>query len=324
MRLDAILLATMCAAAAGGCALLEDPDAAARRRMADSADVVSGVRGYVDWCVDSRIGGRDPSASMPRFLDFAENAGRWRFRFNPEFWARDVDFSCASPWNDRFRGQRAGTAVSSVHIVFANHYPFSPGTKLAFIGCDGSVHLRTYLSGTRVADTDLMVGLLDRPLPPTVRPASILPDDYADYIGDAADLPAATFDQEEKLMVTELWRIPTLPGAKSMSSRNMMFKPVMPKVAEGDDAAVKAAAERLKRRERRAAFYEPLVTGDSGNPCFMIVGREPVLLYTVLSGGPGSGPALQKLRAPLQEAMDRMAPGHSLRVFDFRRLASGE
>ena len=312
------------ALAAGGCMLGGDADLSARRRIAEAPDLVTGVREYVDWCVDSRLAGCSPDGSLPRFLDYAENAKRWGFKSNPRFWARGVDFSCVSPWNDRFRNQRGGTAISSVHIVFANHYPFSPGTKLAFIGCDGSLHLRTYLSGMRVADTDLMVGLLDRPLPPTVHPASILPDDYADYIGNAADLPAVTFDQEEKLLVTELWQIPTAPDAKSMMSRNMKFKPAMPEDAADDPAKARAAEERLKRRAKRAEFYEHLITGDSGNPCFMIVGREPILLYTIFSGGPGSGPAIHKLRGPLQEAMDKMAPGHKLRVFDFRRLASGE
>lgn len=303
--------------------LVGDSDADARRRIAEAPDVIAGVREYVDWCVDSRLAGRSPSESLPRFLDYEANARRWSFAFNPRFWARGVDFSCASPWNDRFGSQRAGTAVSSVHIVFANHYPFTPGTKIAFIGCDGVVYLRSYLSGIRVEGTDLMVGLLDRPLPPSVHPAAILPDDYADYIGNAADLPAATFDQEEKLLVTELWQIPSAPNAKSMMSRNMKFRPAMPKDAADDPVKAKAAEARLKRRAKRTEFYEQLITGDSGNPCFMIVGREPILLYTVYSGGPGSGPALQKLRVPLQEAMDKMAPGHKLRVFDFRRLVSG-
>ena len=323
MKLSRIFAVVSCAALAmGGCTHFTDQDAAARRRIAESPDVVAGVREYIDWCVDSRLKGRSAEESLPRFLDYTDNAPRWHFSFNPKFWAGDVDFSCVSPWNDRFRNQRAGTAISSVHIVFANHYPFTPGTKLSFIGSDGSLHVRSYLSGVRVAGTDLMVGLLDRPLPPTVRPAAILPDDYADYIGNAADLPAVTFDQEEKLIVTELWQIPSSPEATNMMSRNMKFKPAMPKGAAGDPKEVQAFEERLKRRAKRAEFYEHLITGDSGNPCFMIVGREPILLYTVHGGGPGSGPALQKLRGPLQAAMDSMEPGHALRVFDFGKLAT--
>ena len=306
------------ALAAGGCALLESPDARARRAIAESADAVSGVRGYVEWCVDHRLAGRDAEASMPRFLDYAAGASAWRFRHNPDFWAKDVDFSCASPWNDRFRGQRAGTLVSAVHIVFANHYPFTPGTKLVFLGRDGSMHWRSYLSGVRVAGTDLMVGLLDRPLPPSVRPAAILPDGYERYIGDGGGLPVATFDQEEKLIVAELWPIPKAPEALSMMSRNMKFKPSIPE--PDGPAAAEAAEKRLKIHAKRAEFYEHLVTGDSGNPCFLIVGNEPVLLYTVFTGGPGSGPALHKLRAPLQAAMDVLSPGYSLREFDFEGL----
>jgi hypothetical protein len=37
-------------------------------------------------------------------------------------------------------------------------------------------------------------------------------------------------------------------------------------------------------------FYEPLIKGDSGNPSFVLVRGEPVLLETHQMGGAGSGP----------------------------------
>ena len=37
-------------------------------------------------------------------------------------------------------------------------------------------------------------------------------------------------------------------------------------------------------------FYEDLIKGDSGNPSFVLVRGEPVLLETHTSGGAGAGP----------------------------------
>ena len=37
-------------------------------------------------------------------------------------------------------------------------------------------------------------------------------------------------------------------------------------------------------------FYEALITGDSGNPSFVLVRGEPVLLETHYTGGAGAGP----------------------------------
>ena len=295
--------------------MLPDGDAAARRRFAAYADPVEGMRGYIAWSVDSRLAGRSPEKSWSRF-DGYPAASADRLAFNRDFWALDVDFSCVSPWNDRFRSQRAGTAVSPVHVVFANHFQLSPGTRVYFVGTDGKLYYRRYLAGLRVGETDLMVGLLDSPLPPAVRPAAILPDDYAAYIGNADKLPVVTFDQKERALVQELWPISTAPESNGMSSRNLKFSSGWHSVG----AAVPEPPELAEARERRARFYDHLVKGDSGNPCFLLVGREPILLYTVFSGGPGAGPALQKLRVQLQNAMDRLRPGYTLRTFDFSAL----
>ena len=57
--------------------------------------------------------------------------------------------------------------------------------------------------------------------------------------------------------------------------------------------------------------------GDSGNPAFLIVDNQPILLYCLFRGGYGSGPALHLYRREIQAAMDELCPGYTLETFDF-------
>ena len=59
-----------------------------------------------------------------------------------------------------------------------------------------------------------------------------------------------------------------------------------------------------------------IVAGDSGNPAFLLIGNEPVLLYCLLSGGVGHGPALHRYRREIQAAMGALCPGYRLESFD--------
>ena len=62
----------------------------------------------------------------------------------------------------------------------------------------------------------------------------------------------------------------------------------------------------------RGAFARRIVSGDSGNPVFLLVGKEPVLVYCLHTGGGGGGPAVHALRIAIQAAMDALAPGYRL------------
>ena len=245
------------------------------------------------YSVDGRIEGKNPAASLKRFLNYGGEAAKaGQFTPNPDFWAKGVDFSCASMWNSQSGSTRAGTAVSPRHVVFAAHYPISPGTRISFMGTDGAVHTRTLKAANRVSSTDLMVGALDKDLPQSVHPAFVLPADYERYIGNGTGLPTVTFDYEEKALVADLNGIRRGRGSESAGSHF----PV-------------SATRRL--------FGEPLIVGDSGNPCFLVINEDVILLYTVMSGGPGGGPALHGLRLILQNEMDFLAPGFRLKEYDF-------
>ena len=252
--------------------------------------------------VAQRIAGADPAKCLCRFLDYPPDKGKLGFPRclfqdpfppNPDFWLKDVDFSCVSPWNDSCGALRAGTLISKRHIVCAAHFALRKGVRILFTDNDVGV-CPCHIAATKVIDgTDIQVAALDADVTPNIRPARILPDDYATYIGNGKGLPVVTFNQHEEAFLTELTAISTNATSRFQGSR--------------------APADKS-----RTAFRKPIVVGDSGNPAFLLVGKEPILLYCLKYGGSGSGPALHRYRREIQAAMDELCPGHKLESFDFK------
>ena len=58
------------------------------------------------------------------------------------------------------------------------------------------------------------------------------------------------------------------------------------------------------------------MSGDSGNPAFLIVGRELVLVETHSTGGPGAGPYYGDavVQEKLKAVMAEMDPAHTFRT----------
>lgn len=248
--------------------------------------------------VDKRLQGADRALGQSRFANYPRSATRGEFRPNSAFWLKDVDFSCASPWNSD-RGQlKAGTLISKRHIIFAKHFPIEKGSRIVFIGTDGSI-CPLYVDAVKEIDqSDIAIGLLNAEVTPGVSPAKILPTDYAKYIGNGNGLPTVSFTQGEKACVNDLNAIATNAVSRYMTSR----KPT---------------------DSRRIQFRDKLIIGDSGNPVFLIVGNEPILLYCLKTGGAGGGPAIHRYRNEIQQAMDELCPGYKLEEFDFSKIAGG-
>lgn len=241
------------------------------------------------------MAGADPAVALNRFVDYAANGPKDMFTANTNFWARDVDFSCASPWNSAHGRLRAGTLISKRHILFAKHYPLPVGTRIVFVGDNGGVCPLRLAATKSLAQTDIMIGLLNYEVTPNVHPAKILPADYETYIGDGKGLPVVTLNQQEQAFVTELNAI---PRDAEMGRR--------------DAAPTLLSSRPPPEGSRRALFRKPIVVGDSGNPAFLVVGRAPVLLYCLWYGGAGSGPSVHRYRGEIQQAMDELCPGYKL------------
>ncbi len=139
---------------------------------------------------------------------------------------------------------------------------------------------------------DLTVGLLDSDVPTNrISFARVLPDNYADYIRTGERLPAIRLDQEEKALVGDVWRVTSQSG-KAFTS-----------------CAVPVDATRF-------AFYERIVLYDSGNPCFLWINGQPVLLTVWTRGGPGSGTSVTAFKNDINQLMSDLGGGYQLTEID--------
>ncbi len=247
--------------------------------------------------VDLRLTNAEASVSLERFVDYPSGANRDQFIPNPKFWAKGVDFSCASPWNSAGGAQRAGTLISKRHIVFAKHFPLWKGVRIVFVDNEGRVCPCTVEGTKTIGKSDIAVGVLNADVTPNIHPAKILPDDFARFIGDGNGLPLVKFNQKEQLLLSGLCYVPT-NGLPTRTVFNYAYED----------------GQRLK-------FDGRIVSGDSGNPSFLLVGDRLILMYCIQGGG-GTGPALHLYRREIQKAMDDLCPGYKLEAFDFSTLCT--
>lgn len=235
---------------------------------------------------------------LNRFVDFEKNAAELKFVENPDFWARDADFSALSVWNDATkdmwgggceRRNLAGVAISPRHVLCSHHYGIPTGTTLYFLGPKSGVVGRKVVASDCVAQvTDLRVCLLDEDLPRDITPLKTLPENYADYLGDGKGLKSATMNQYRELIVQQLAAIP------STENRTRLLSAMKPKEAED------------------AAKYKSIISGDSGCPRFLIINGEPILISLMWHGGSGSGVFIPHFRREIQNTMNRLAKGCEL------------
>ena len=178
---------------------------------------------------------------------------------NPESWATGVDFSCTSVWNDSANYQYGdpATLLSPQHVLLAKHVRSPIGRCYTFQDTNGFRCVRTLIATQGIDRTDMEIGLLDNALPSTFVPARLLPVGYEQYLGSGTFLPVLHMDQERKSLVQEFPRLPSFDRRYTEIFCNR------------------------GHTSRRLEFYEALVGGDSGSPCFLLLGNQRVLIYAV-------------------------------------------
>ena len=263
--------------------------------------------------VDARLAGKTPATALPYFLGYpalVSGPQTNALAANPGCWAADVDFSCESPWNDEAKNRKSGTLVSPIHMLLANHHkPPDPGTNFWFRAPDGAVHVRSIQAKQRIVstpDTDLVVALLDAPLPPSIAPAKILPENFREHLGSGLGLPAVSLDQEGKILVSEIVELST------------------DEIPEQDLPSL--ATSRVPFDPTRATFYETLVAGDSSNPKFLQLEDQPILLSIHWMEN-HAGASIRRYADLIDSAMTNLSPhlGYRLETVDldrFRKLPS--
>ncbi len=208
---------------------------------------------------------------------------------NPSCWAASLDLTGISPWNQAHAQLRAGTLISPRHIAFARHYPLSttPGNnQIAFV-TDQDVTVIRQVVGVAYPAADIGIGVLDADVPPSIAFYKVLPRDWNTYFLRSRGLPMLHLDQEEKALVRDMQQLTT-------RSANCWHT--------------------LPTDPLRRAFAEDVIGGDSGNPAFLLIGGEPILMLTHHTTA--YGPFYGRYHDEVNMAMTQLGGGYQLTELD--------
>jgi len=244
--------------------------------------------------VDDRIDGLNATTAKPIFT--TQNHTTSTYVRNSGCWASDLDLTPISPWNSTGGATRAGTLISPRHVIFCEHYNFHPsvGATIRFVASDGTVVNRTINALETHPDytpfyPDITIGLLDSDVPASIGFVKILPQNWANYLPSLSSsykLPCLVLDQEEKALISCLYSLNT--------SANFL----------------------TPTQSARFAFYEKIIGGDSGNPAFLIIDDELVIITVWTFGGAGGGTSILYHKDAINTMMATLGGGYSLTEID--------
>ena len=210
------------------------------------------------------IGYTDPAGTL--------EGGGFNALRSDNFWGKDIDFTAVSVWNNEGYGsagsedfrKRAATAITRRHVVMAKHFPIAASQVVYFSDSNGTWISRTIEAVANHASADITVGVLDEDLPETVTPVKVVPSNINTYfrrntstqlISDFFRPIVVGFDFEKKGLLMEL---------NNANDASNLFR----FLAAG---SIPSPFSNLS---------EALGSGDSGNPCFLIIDGEAILIGT--------------------------------------------
>lgn len=223
---------------------------------------------------------------------------------NTKCWAYPLDLTSISPWNSVGHTRRAGVLISPRHAVWARHYSMRVNTTLRFVDKHNNVVERKIMKErslpadghTFLHGYDLVVGMLDRDVPSSISFSKVLPRNLT-TVRPPYNLRVPVFDTdfEEKALVADLsYESGTMVGLK-------------PPLASS----------------YRYTLYEQKIVGDSGNPVFLVIDNQLVLLFVLTYGGAGSGTSISHHYDAINKIMKDMGSSYQLTEIDLTGYTAG-
>ncbi len=236
---------------------------------------------------------------------------------NTNCWAYGFDLTCVAAYNSYMYQaltnccahgsdccsyskptRMGGTLISPRHIVFAHHFYPANGTELRFVANNNTVIARVLSNSVPIGGTDIRIGVLDSDVPTNlITFAKVLPSNLTNYFPNSLypissnSIPALCLDQDENALESDI----------STVFHHISFV---------------APVEATRRR-----FYEAKISGDSGQPAFMILNGQLVLLTVWTSGGGGTGFFMTAYLSQIDSAMAALGGGYSLTPVDLSPFA---
>ena len=254
--------------------------------------------------VDDRLVGIDPPNDTWRFVDFFRNASNGVFVVNTNLWCKGVDLSCVSVWHREeysyeTRGTQTATAVTRRHVLISNHWN---SNQYRFCDTNGNVFVREH-DRRVVIHGDTLLARLTVPLPESIVPAKLLPDDYAGYLTTGKYVPSICVNEMQQVVVGDIESLDT--------------------EINGYQHYGKVAATNVVT-EFRERIRSSVNIGQSSSPVFLMMGNTPILLLlkhlgvSPIQWNPTWGPSLPHFVDKIQRAIDSWegAGAYSLDVVD--------
>lgn len=201
---------------------------------------------------------------------------------NPNVWTGAYDLTGIMQQNTTggSTGRRGATLISPRHVYMAKHYPVAVGATITWVAADNTLVQRTLTAVESVpnvlyegnisgdiyyASPDIQIGLLNSDVPGTIKHYKILPVNWREYL--------TTYTNSE---------IPIIVGAQQGRIYQRWWKYADNAIRYGVPEGQEIAGIRHVLADRASA---EIIVGDSGQPLFLPVNSELVLLACHYSSG---------------------------------------
>jgi hypothetical protein len=224
--------------------------------------------------------------------------------WNPNRWCLGLDYTCRAVWNSwawanvvagspgAIPPQMAGTMVTPQHVLFSAHYnPLGTMNPLTirFVDHNNVCYTRRILGGARMGDPfsqgfnyDVALGVLDTPLPASIKPAKMMPTN-----GFVRQLPSFSYSGPNPIAGwTNVPSVRFVPVVK----HNQFLQASVGDWGYHDCTNFSNTFFSYPSSTLRAAFYLNIINGDSSSPAFVHPNGDTVLVTTWSTGGNGAGP----------------------------------
>jgi len=218
---------------------------------------------------------------------------------NTNCWAKSLDLTGYAACIVPLGGVGGGTLITKKHVLLSNHVPYSNSPFMIFFVNNNNVSLVYNVMKTkRVANTDILIGELDKEVDSSLKIYNVLPANYIKYFDKQINFPLLYSDQERKALIGENGLINTTYG-----STNTLIN--------------------MSKDINRAQYFEPVIGGDSGNIVSTIINNEIVLIgawYMTFGSMAGLGTNIPSYITEVNNTITSLSSGYKVNEVDLSQF----
>jgi hypothetical protein len=218
---------------------------------------------------------------------------------NNNCWAKSLDLSGYAAAVVPLGGVGGGTLITKKHVLLSNHVPYSQSPFMIFFINNNNVSLVYNVMKTkRVANTDILIGELDKEVDSSLKVCSVLPANYIKYFNKESNFPLLYSDQERKALIGEHGLINITYG-----STNTLLN--------------------ISKDTNRAQYFEAVIGGDSGNIVSTIINNEVVLIggwYMTLGTMAGLATSIPSYINEVNDTISSLSSGYKVNEVDLSKF----